>query len=751
MRGRFSFQSALLATSAFACLAPSAPAFAQELPAAKPDTPQEDIVVTGSRVKGDTPVGSALITVGRSDIDLSNTTTTSQLFLDMPQVNNLGVSENNRSGNGASANFNFSQGLNVHGVGPYATLILVDGQRVAPQGVYGLAVDTSIVPAIALERLELVPDGASAIYGSDAIAGVANLILRRNFKGVETTSNYGFGDNYREYQAGVIAGTSWGSGHGTLTYNYDGHSALKASDRSFARSNLTGEGGTDFRATQCNPGNIVIGGVSYAIPSGGVTPATTGSLKPGTSNRCDNAASSYLIPHIRQQNVVATFDQHVTGGLSVSATGLFSRRQAETRGLISATTLTIPTTNAFYVRPAGAAPGPETVRYSFGDFPASAESYGTSDFYQGTLGAKLKLPHNWEANASFTYGGSTEHYYQTNNVVTGALNAALASSNPATAFNPYGGANSSAVLAGIGNGLFAPHGEEDQDVSDIALNGSLFDLPGGDVRLAVGYQHMRARQHSFSVGGTDVAPAVTTAVDFTRRVNSGYAELLVPIIGPDNAFTGVQSFQIDAAGRYDDYSDVGSTTNPKVGFTWEVVNGFKLHGSYGTSFRAPPVYQARGIANSIVVSLPDPQAGGRTKPATAQATATGSRLRGRKLEQQQLDCQQHRGDRRAEDGGHAGDRARDQQRLAFSTAQMKVLGDQRAERAAGHDDRSFRAERAAAADGDRRRQRLEHGDLGRHLALAEQNGFDRLRYAVAANRLAAVAGDQADDETADDG
>jgi hypothetical protein len=119
------------------------------------------------------------------------------------------------------------------------------------------------------------------------------------------------------------------------------------------------------------------------------------------------------------------------------------------------------------------------------------------------------------------------------------------------------------------------------------------------------------------------------------------------------------------------------------------------------------------------------------------------------FEQQQFHRQQQRGDRRAEHRRHAGHGAGHQQRLAFACAEVKVLRDQRADRAAGHDDRPLGAERAAAADGDARGQWLEQRHLGRHGALLEQDRLDGFRDAVAADRLGAVAGDQADDQAAD--
>ncbi|CUI75890.1 Uncharacterised protein [Achromobacter xylosoxidans] len=121
------------------------------------------------------------------------------------------------------------------------------------------------------------------------------------------------------------------------------------------------------------------------------------------------------------------------------------------------------------------------------------------------------------------------------------------------------------------------------------------------------------------------------------------------------------------------------------------------------------------------------------------------------FEQQQLHRQQHRGQRRGEDRRHARGRARHQQRLALAIIQVDGLRQQRADGAAGHDDGTLGAERAAGADGNGRRHRLEHRDLGRDAALAYQDGFHRLGNAVAADLLGSIAGHQADDEAADDG
>ncbi len=159
---------------------------------------------------------------------------------------------------------------------------------------------------------------------------------------------------------------------------------------------------------------------------------------------------------------------------------------------------------------------------------------------------------------------------------------------------------------------------------------------------------------------------------------------------------------------------------------------------------------ATGVGDAVVSAN-----SGSTPKNSAREAGHGARERDRQetarapFEQQQLDREQHGRDRRAEHGGHAGRRAGHEQRLALGGRHVHALRDQRAERAARHDDRAFGAERAAAADHDARRQRLEHRHLRRHAALAEQDRLDRLRNAVAADLLGAEARHQPDDQPAD--
>ncbi|MEN9627356.1 MAG: hypothetical protein RJA10_583, partial [Pseudomonadota bacterium] len=262
------------AAAALACLVPLGAA-AQSADA----TDSGQIVVTGSRIRGAPPVGAPVTTVGREEVENSAGINTAQILQSVPQIYNLGVSENSRGQSGGAGNITYGSGINLRGIGPFATLTLVNGHRVVGQGTQSATVDPSIIPALMLERVEVVADGASAVYGSDAVAGVANLILRRNEPGVQASLRYGVADGYDERQLGMLLGRKWTGGQFTLAAEHTHRSALSGRDRDFYRGDLRDAGGGDFRGTQCSPGNIVINNVSYAIPAGGVTAANAADLK----------------------------------------------------------------------------------------------------------------------------------------------------------------------------------------------------------------------------------------------------------------------------------------------------------------------------------------------------------------------------------------------------------------------------------------------------------------------------------------
>ena len=571
------------------------------------DTLQE-VVVTGTLIRNAAPVGSTLIDFTQTDLLETGGNSLSESLRYLPQIDNLGVTEGSRTGIGGAGNIVYGNSINLRGISPYATLTLLDGHRVPPGGTTGATVDPDSFPSLMMQRVDIVADGASATYGSDAIAGVVNLILRRNVEGVEVQARYGSANHYEENREGLVAGHSWGSGQITIGLEQSYHSDLNGQNRDFFSSNQTPYGGTDYRSNQCNPGNIVVNGVSYAIPAGGVTPATASSLAAGTTNLCDNAKYQDILPQARHQDVAFTLDQRITDWLSLYGDGTYAKRTFLAKSAAYTGALTVPSSNAYFVAPPGTNPASETVNYSFAnDIGPYNLDLGDSVNEQITLGFKADLGAGWQARVDGTVGRDGDWVLSPPRAeVNPALGAALASSNPATALNVFGGANSAAVINPIFGGVFLGPGNSEEQVAEVQADGPIFTLPGGDARLAVGAQW----RHDTLLYGLNSGPPGAQLVlrqDLGRHSESGFAELLIPIVGAANAVTGVRKLDLDIAGRYEDYSDFGSTTHPKIGVNWSPAESWLVHASYGTSFRAPLLSELVGpLKGTFVQQYSDP-------------------------------------------------------------------------------------------------------------------------------------------------
>lgn len=196
-----------------------------------------DIVVTGSRIRG-AQVYAPVTSVSREVLRAQGQTELGEALRTIPQ--NFGGGQSPYIGLGAedfgSDNLNSGSNINLRGLGPDATLTLLNGRRLAYGGVFE-GVDVSAIPLAAIDRVEVVADGASAIYGSDAVAGVVNVILRRDFSGLETSARLGGsprGGNV-QHQLQAVAGTTWLGGGVVGTLSYDRNSAITADQRPFSR------------------------------------------------------------------------------------------------------------------------------------------------------------------------------------------------------------------------------------------------------------------------------------------------------------------------------------------------------------------------------------------------------------------------------------------------------------------------------------------------------------------------------------
>ncbi len=598
-------RSSSFAALVVASMAQAVPALAQDAPA---DEESDDrIIVTGSRIANVAPVGATVTAIGRDDIETGGQVTLDKMIQDLPAVLDLGFSDNSRAQSGGNGNATLSNSINLRGLGPFSTLIISDGHRMTTNG---RAISPSVLPTLGVERVEVIADGASAIYGSDAVAGVVNLIPRRNLDGVEAFGRIGTSDDgaFWEWNAGVAVGSTFDRGQFMVAYEHAFRSNLQAADRDFATTDLRSRRGPNYSVNQCAPGTLTYKGTNYALPTQySATNANT--LVAGTQNLCDNFASQDIFPQQEYNSVNATATYEFLDGVEFIFDGYYSRRTfARLPGSINRT-FTVPETNAFFVRPSFYVNGSGgySINYAFDSEVPPDEYTGFQENYQLTPGIRADLFGDWTFEGRYGFGKAVDRADSNAGINATAFNTALASNNAATAFDPYGGGRTSAAtLATIFNAEATFPLNAAFDTWQAGVNGTVFNLPGGEVKVALGYEGQE-QQQTRNAG-------LTNQVTNSRTIHSGYGELNIPIFGPANATAGFQELTITAAVRYDHYSDVGATTNPKFGINWEPFYGFKLRGSYGTSFRAPTFPEIFGNSTALFVQNHQNPTGGAALP-----------------------------------------------------------------------------------------------------------------------------------------
>jgi iron complex outermembrane recepter protein len=571
-----------------------------------------EIIVTGTLIRGVAPVGTNVIDLSDKDIEATGATTTAQLLQEIPQLGSFNSLQfPAAAGNTTTVNRpNLRELPGNTTAGGSTTLVLLDGHRMVGMGVTSTTPDPDVIPPGAIERVDIVPDGGSATYGADAVAGVINFVTRRTFDGVMVDGHYGIGDQYHQWDTNLTAGTIWDGGGAYFSYNHSYHDAVLADDRSYAKAFPDQNGNAGLT---CNPGNVQVGNAIYGLPFTGATAVA----KP---NQCNNALGASLYPSERRDSVFARVAQDVGPVVKVDVTGYFTESLVGVDNgpyqALSPTAVT-PASPFFASHQIGS----ETSQDLY--FQINGPGIGAQQIKLDTFGitpsVSADLGGTWQLRLLTNFGEST-----TTNQAQAANTAALSNAINAGLFNPYDPASSSpAALSAINN--FQTYGHAFQRLEDVRLiaDGELFHLPAGAVKVAVGgeyYDEVYSSQTGtqvpgtqgtgyagLSIDGTVIAPPDTplNAVDLSHHVRSGFGEVDLPIFSSLNALPGLQQLTLSAEGRWDEYSDFGRTLNPKFGFTWKPLQSLSLHGSWGTSFNAPSLADSPKADISTLFVLPE--------------------------------------------------------------------------------------------------------------------------------------------------
>jgi iron complex outermembrane receptor protein len=576
------------------------------------DVSLEEVVVTGTLIRGVTPVGTNVIGVSDKDIEITGATTTAQLLQEVPQLGSFNTLQfPSAAGNTTTVNRpNLRELPGNTTAGGSTTLVLLDGHRMVGVGVTSTTPDPDIIPPGAIERIDIVPDGGSAIYGADAVAGVINFVTRRTFDGLKVDAHYGFANNYYQWDTNLTAGRAWDSGGLYVSYNHAAHEDLLGSDRSYVKTFPDQNGNAGLT---CNPGNVQVGNAIYGLPF-------TGSGAVAKPNQCNNALNSSIYPSERRDSVFARLAQDLTRAVRLDVTGYYTRSVVgvENGPYQALSPTTVPATNPFF---AAHQIGTETSQNVY--FQIAGPGVGAQQITINTFGitpsVTADLGEKWQLRLLTNFGESS-----TTNHAQAANTSALANAMTAGLFNPYDPPSSSPeALSAIND--FETYGHAFQRLGDVRLvaDGDVIDLPGGTVKLAVGaeyYDEVYSSQtgtqvpytqntgySGLSIGGVQIVPpdAPLNRVDLSHHVRSAFGEVDVPIFGAGNALPGLQQFTISAEGRWDEYSDFGSTRNPKFGFTWKPLDSVTLRGSWGTSFNAPSLADAQKADITTLFILPE--------------------------------------------------------------------------------------------------------------------------------------------------
>ncbi|WP_298197021.1 TonB-dependent receptor [Novosphingobium sp.] len=553
---------------------------------------KSEIVVTGTSIRGVAPIGSPLIGVDQEFVKVNAPANMSELLSLVPQLGNFGVNHEIAT----TGRFRTGGFLpNIHNIGIFATLALFNGHRMAAVGGEAVLPDPGIVPVLGIGRVEVVADGSSAVYGSDAVAGVANFVYRRDMDSFEAQATYGFSPehSFEKRNFGLGWGKKWSTGNVMIVSEYSSNKSPFNSEIPFLRADQRFRGGRDQRTTSCDLPNVTIGSTVYAYPSFAVGSANR--------NRCENQLNTQLVPESTRYSLLGTFRQELNDTITVWAEGNYSKLDTERVANPRVMNITVPGNNPYLVLPPGVtlAPG-QTVavnRNGEGLFP-NPLNVQSSEVIGVTLGADVKLGGGWLMNVMTHYSKTNDYNSQPEIDLVAAQNLANGTTL-ATAFNPFGqaGQNNPAVLAQINNG-FTQINDSSQYLRQLMVkaDGPLFALGGGDARLAVGSEFRDEQAKQLQIGGVPGPQQLLVRNDnISRFVAAVYSEINLPFFTSKNARPGLERLELSVSGRFDHYQKLGGTFNPKVGLVWAPLQDISLRGSWSTSFVAPNL----GLITSI--------------------------------------------------------------------------------------------------------------------------------------------------------
>ena len=554
---------------------------------------------------------------------------------------------------------------NLRGLGSGSTLVLVDGRRVTKAGDGNRGTDTrqgfvdlNTIPLGMIDRIEVITDGASAIYGSDAVSGVINIILKKNYTGTELSGGYKATEHGggRERNVSVISGFVFGKLSGSVALDYYDRQSLKASDRSYAKQQnhrdivtgtLVATGapifGRDYRLNWGYPaviqaaGGTVVGnfdalpGVRVVlVPAGATATPAVGQFTPTTTvispatvvnasgqRRTNTASFLDLVPKSERTGFSGNLTYRFNDRFSLYASYRGSRVTSLFNG--QPTTSITGGFGTAVALPAAFNPFNQnvTVGMILAEWGSTSQTVLTRDA-AGVAGLTGKFGRTWQWDLGASAGRNTR-LQKTRNFNGPGLAGLLTNADANLRFNPFidasaPGAPSQAAKLETLSVYPLSDSKSTGSGLDLTTDGDVADIWGGAIKLAAGASTSLSEVTSTSITySSAVTPVVTTTnLSSSLRSTAVFAEVFLPVFGKPNSAPLLKRLDFQIAGRHEEIGNYSKSV-PKIGASWAPVQSLLFRASWGEGFRAPGPTEYLIAPTTVTSTLSDPR---RTPPTT---------------------------------------------------------------------------------------------------------------------------------------
>ena len=631
---------------------------------AKGATDLDRIEVTGSRIRGaNMETQQPILTMTRESLEKQGYTSVADVLQNMTSAGSPAISRSESLASGEDVGGYY---VDIRNLGAQRTLVLMNGKRLGAT-TSGLQ-DLSQIPMSAIERIEILKDGASSIYGSDAIAGVVNVITRKRVDGGEASvylGQYSKGDGDTK-QYSFTLGSEGERGGITMSAEYYKADPVWASDRFFSRDgnagpNYPGSGNSPINQNgafcdpcltpdleEGQPGYVGSADQRWFTLREGGDPTNRADYRAETSADRVNANQQMMVQTgIERKSVYVNGNYDLTDTITFNADVLYNERTTDQQiagyPYQSQSFLTKLSADSAF-NPTGS---DLDFRRRLWEMPRTTESQLKTLRFAPTVSGYFEFAGktwDWDVGALWNRNESTKtshgdmsliaarqalgaSYIDANGVAQcGNPGDAVTSCRPWNPLLPYGVSGPGSLADAATQAFLFPYftdtGYTKTTSYTANLSGSLFELPAGEVGIAMGVEHReeegRFSPDAFAQSGESTGLGAQTTQG-KYELDEFYLELNVPILS-DMPFA--KELSLNAASRYSDYSNFGDTINSKFGFTWRPMDELLVRGTYAEGFRAPSINDLYGGINSSFESYTDPC--GVTAPGSVNGNAACS-------------------------------------------------------------------------------------------------------------------------------